>query len=326
MARIDSLYCPFASSLHPDAASAHERSVRWARSLGMLGSEQDLRAAHKAKLGWLAARTFPTSTRQGLQLAADATVLFFVLDDHIEKLGTADEVAAYLAYLLHLLRSDIAGSFEDPFAAGMIDLRQRLLALATPVHFKHFVDRVEEVFEGNVAEARNRERAQIPDVASYLPLREVTVGIHVMLSLVELLEEFTLADRIREHPALRGLATRASNIVGWANDLFTYEKEIIQGEIHNLVLVLMNERQLTITEAVAETVALHDHEVVSFLQEVEQIPSFGAADASVQRYVEMLHCLIRGHLDWAYETGRYRPFEEPAGPQVSRSAGTPAAA
>lgn len=300
MARIDSLYCPFAPSLHPDAASVHERSVLWARSLGMLPTDQDVRSAHKAKLGWLAARTFPTVTRQGLQLAADAAVLFFVLDDYTERLGSADEVAAYLEYLVHLLRCDITGSLADPFAAGMIDLRQRLLALATPTHFHHFVDRVEAVFAGNVAEARNRERGQIPDVASYLPLREVTVGLHVMLALVELLEAFSLADVIREHPAVRGLAARASNIVGWANDLFTYEKEIIQGEIHNLVLVLMNERQLTIAEAVAETVALHDNEVVSFLREVEQIPSFGVADASVQRYVEMLHCLIRGHLDWAY--------------------------
>jgi len=320
MARIDSLYCPFAQSLHPDAALVHERSVLWARALGMLPTEHHVRSAHKAKLGYLAARTFPAATRQGLQLAADATMLFFVLDDYIETLGAADEVAAYLPYLLHLLRSGMTGALDDPFASGMIDLRQRMLALGTPRHFKHFVDQVEEIFEANVAEARNRERGQIPDVASYLPLREVTVGIHVMLALVELLEEFRLPDRIRKHPAVRELATRASNIVGWANDLFTYEKEIIQGEIHNLVLVLMNERQWTIAEAVAATVALHDQQVLCFLQEVEQIPSFGAADASVQRYVEMLQSLIRGHLDWAYETGRYRPLDEPAGEPASRAA------
>jgi hypothetical protein len=108
--------------------------------------------------------------------------------------------------------------------------------------------------------------------------------------------------------------------VGWANDLFTYEKEIIQGEVHNLVLVLMNERRLTIAEAVAQTIALHDDEVRRFLQEVEQLPSFGLDHADVQRYVEMLRCWIRGHLDWAHETGRYHPEGEPATPRASRPA------
>jgi 5-epi-alpha-selinene synthase len=125
---------------------------------------------------------------------------------------------------------------------------------------------------------------------------------------------------------LQRLATRTSKIVGCANDLFTCEKEIIQGQIHNLVLVLMNEGQLPIEEAVAQVMALHDNEVHGFLQEVEQLPSFGIADAGVQRYVEMLKCWIRGHLDWAYETGRYRPYGEPAGGPIDQLTGTPAAA
>jgi hypothetical protein len=285
----------------------------------MLPTEQHVRTAQKAKVGWLVARAFPTAISRGLQLVADWTLLFCVLDDYIEKLDTADEVAAYLQHLLDVFRADIAGSCEDPFAAGMLDLRQRLLALASPIHFERFADRLEELFAGNVAEAQDRDRAQIPDVASYMQLREVTIGLQVMFALSELLEGFSLPERVREHPALRRLATRTSKIVGWANDLFTYEKEIIQGELHNLVLVLMNEHRMSIAEAVAAAVRLHDDEVRGFLKEVDQLPSFGMADASVQRFVEMLRCWIRGHLDWAHETGRYRPFDEPAGEQAGRS-------
>lgn len=326
MLRMDALYCPFDPNLHPDASSVHEGSVRWAQSLGVLPTEQHVRTAHKTKAGWLVARALPTATQRGLQLAADWTLLFWVLDDHTEKLGSVGELAAYLQHLLDLFRVDIAGSFEDPFAAGMRDLRQRLLALAPPSHFTHFTDRIEELFAGNVAEARNRERAQIPDVASYLQLREITIGLHVMFSLAEVVEGFRLSDGMRDHPALRKLATRASNIVGWANDLFTYEKKIIQGETHNLVLVLMNERRLTIAEAVQQAVALHDDEVRGFLQEVEHLPRSGVTGADVRRYVEMLRCCIRGHLDWAHETGRYRPFDEPAGEQANPPTGRPATA
>ena len=326
MTRMDTLYCPFAPKVHTDASSVHEGSVLWARSLGMLPTEQHVRTAQKAKVGWLVARAFPTAMSRGLQLVADWTVLFCVLDDHIEKLGSARKVENYLQHLLAVFRGEVAGSAEDPFAAGMIDLRVRLLAMAAPRHFHSFADRLEELFKGNVAEARQRERGKIPSVVSYLQLREVTIGLQVMFALAEILEGFSLPETIREHPALRRLATRTSNIVGWANDLFTYEKEIIQGEMHNLVLVLMNEHRLTIAQAVAQAVMLHDNEVRVFLAEIEQLPSFGLANANVQRYVAMLRSWIRGHLDWAHETGRYRPFEEPAAEQTGRSAAATAAA
>jgi avermitilol synthase len=219
-------------------------------------------------------------------------------------------VEAYLQDLLNLFRAGTASLPRHPLASAVMDLRQRLLELAPPGHFARFTDPLEELFEGFVTEARNRERAQIPDVASYLRLREVTVGLKAMFALADLLDGFNLSNETRAHPALRQLATRASNIVGWANDLFTYEKEILYGEIHNLVMVLMNEHRLTIPEAVEQAVKLHDNEVRSFLQEVEQLPSYDLIDADVRSYVEMLRRWIRGHLDWAQETGRY-PIKQP---------------
>jgi hypothetical protein len=299
------LYCPFTPKIHPDASAIHESSVQWAKSLGMFPTEQHAAIAFKAKAGWLAARAFPTATTLGLQFVADWTLLFCLLDDHLEKSDEANNVELYLEELLNLLRAETADSSADSFALGMIDLRQRLLALGPPTHLIRFTERVKELFSSIVEETRNRERAQIPDIASYVQLRATTVGLHVMFALSEILDGFSLSDRTREHPALQSLATRTSNIVGWANDLFTYEKEIHEGEIHNLVMVLMNERGLTLEEAMAQTVTLHDNEVRSFLQELDQLASFGLADAGVQGYVRMLKCWIRGHFDWALETGRY---------------------
>jgi avermitilol synthase len=326
MLRMYSLYCPFTSKVHPDASAVHERSVLWARSLGMLPTEQHIQTAHHAKVGWLIARAFPTATPDGLQLIADWTMLFCALDDHIERRKTAAEVEAHLQHLLHVFQGDTTRCSEDPFATGMLNLRQRILAMASSSHLMNCAGRLAELFAGNVTEARERERAQIPDVASYLQLREVTIGLQVMLALADLFEGSDVPFCIRGHLALQKLATHASHIVGLANDLFTYEKEILQGEMHNVVLVLMNERRLTIAEAVAQAVALHDEEVRSFLRATAQLPCFGAADPGVQRHVEMLRCWIRGHLDWARETGRYRPFHEPAGGQARRLASRSAAA
>jgi 5-epi-alpha-selinene synthase len=53
---------------------------------------------------------------------------------------------------------------------------------------------------------------------------------------------------------------------------------------------------------------MHDSEVRAFLEAAAGLPSFGDADGEVQRYVNMLQSWIRGHLDWATDTGRYDPL------------------
>lgn len=299
------LYCPFKPEIHPEAASVHENSIRWARSQGLLHTKQQEMAAEKAKTGWLVARGFPAAAPQGLQWAADWLLLFCALDDHIEMQRHAAGIEADLHNLLELFRSGSGRLHHVPFAAAMLDLRQRLLRLAPSCQVARFVDELEELFEGFAIEARNRERGFIPDVASYLQLRAVTVGVKTMFALAELLGGFSLPENTRMHPAFVQLATRTGNIVGWANDLFTYEKEIRHGEIHNLVIVLMNERGLTASQAVQHAVKLHDDEVCSFLADIRQLSSFDLAGADVSSYVRMLTCWIRGHMDWACETGRY---------------------
>lgn len=308
MARMESLYCPFASKIHADASQAHEASVQWAQSMGMLPTEQHVRGAQNAKVGSLVARGFPTASRDGLQLVADWTVWFCMLDDHIEEELRYADVEVYLTRMLEVLYGDDMIA-QDPFEAGLIDIRRRLIDLVPwrANALVRFNEAVAALFAGFIQEARDHATGEVPPVATYLKLREVTVGLKVILTLTEAVEGIHLPDEVLDHPAIRRLATRTSNIVGWSNDLFTYDKEIIQGEIHNLVLAVMTERRMALADAVAFTVQLHDDEVCRFIQDVELLPSFGAADPEVRRYVEMLRCWIRGHLDWARETGRYQP-------------------
>lgn len=300
-----SLYCPFEPEIHPDASSVHENSIRWARSRGVLHTKQREVTAEKARTGWLVARGFPAAAPQGLQWAADWLILFCALDDYIEMQRRAADVEPNLQNLLELFRSGNEQSRHVPFSAAMLDLRRRLLMLAPPGQVARFVDQLEKLFEGFVIEARNREHGFVPSLASYLQLREVTVGLKAMFAPAELLGGFSMPDDTYRHPALLQLVTRTSNIVGWANDLFTYEKEIRHGDIHNLVTVLMNERGLTVSQAVQQATKFHDDEVRRFQTDVERLPSFDLTGAAVDSYVRMLKCWIRGHLDWARETGRY---------------------
>src|SRR6185369_97241 len=115
-----------------------------------------------------------------------------------------------------------------------------------------------------------------------------TVGIYPQLDLGELASGATLPALAREDPTFRRLVVAAVNAVGWSNDIFTYDKEIAEGNIHNLVEVLRTSEGISLDAALARAVERHDREVRTFLELEQRLPSFGEGNAAVRRYVSVL--------------------------------------
>jgi hypothetical protein len=73
------------------------------------------------------------------------------------------------------------------------------------------------------------------------------------------------------------------------------------------VLVLRHAEELTLQEAVNRSVQMHNAEVRRFIELESQLPAFGGTvDSNLARYVAALRARMRGNLDWARESGRYR--------------------
>jgi hypothetical protein len=89
-----------------------------------------------------------------------------------------------------------------------------------------------------------------------------------------------------EHPDVQRLTSMTNNVISWANDIVSLEKELRQGDVHNLALILSHERKLSLQAAVDQVGALHDAEVYAFMALARRLPSFTPAiDADLQRYV-----------------------------------------
>ena len=299
---------PFASALHPEVELVQARSVTWARELGLVSEGVALDRLCRSRIAWLAARAYPRGEVRTLQIAADWTTLFCLLDDHIERLPGAAAVAEELAGLAARLEPGACAAEDSPMLRAMIDLRERLLAEGME-HLRRFQARVRELFAAFTAEAAERSAGRVPDADGYVPMREVTVGLHVEFVIGEIIAEVDLSAALRRHPLRVALARAASNIVGWANDIYTHEKEIQQGEVHNLVFVLAQAEDLGLAEALARAVEMHDLEVEGFVALVRAVEHDerleDAERQALRRYAAMLTAWVRGHLDWGKETGRY---------------------
>ena len=125
---------------------------------------------------------------------------------------------------------------DEPLAHALAELRGELLDLGGAAWFAKLSTELGHYFAALQWEARNRAAATTPSVRSYLEMRPVTVGL-------QLDNLFSCADKvspggIRQQPLLLELTRLANELVCWSNDLVSLDKELQQGDVHNLVQVL----------------------------------------------------------------------------------------
>jgi 5-epi-alpha-selinene synthase len=299
------LYCPFPSRVNPSAALIDQRTVDWAWSVGLVDESRATRL-RGSRIGWLASRAFPDAQVFPLQLAADWTTLFCLLDDGTEKIDEPLQLERYLTTMLEIFSGKVVPDVDDEMGQAFEDLGRRMREETPPEWLAGFTARLVELFQGFQAEANGRAQMLIPRLEEYLKIREVTVGLYVEFEFGALTNGIMVPRSVQQNLIFKRLVQHACNIVGWANDIYTYKKEIMAGEVHNLIVVAMRERGLSLDEAVDWAVDLHDTETRLFERLLGKLPSFGPEiDAQVVAYAGMLTAWVRGHLDWAHETGRY---------------------
>jgi Terpene synthase family 2, C-terminal metal binding len=313
------LLCPFPSGLNPYASEVEQETLAWAARLRLAAPGDELQRLGKAKIAWLPARVFHRASREVLQLAADWTTLFCVLDEQTElETQSLFGLSELLNGSLHAFRRAAARAADPPIVHALVDLQRRMQTMARASWVARFAASIEELFAGYLWETINRQRRIRPSVEAYCAMREMTIGLQPQFLFGDLGESSDRLSELRQAPTLRRLEAAASNCVGWANDLFTYEKEHEVGEFHNLVLMLARSEAIPLPAAARRVAALHDQEVRVFLALSAQRESFGEDEPQVRLHVEMLASWMRGHLDWAKETGRYRPRGAPTEPPDPR--------
>jgi terpene synthase-like protein len=311
------LSCPFPSAINSHAKQAQQATVAWARRLHLLQRDAAYRRLERVQYGMLMARAYPTAVPATLQIATDWSTWLFLLDDQCDEAGIGqapEQLAKLHTRLLEILRGVPPQQEDQPLVHGLSDLYMRLRQHATSDWLQRFSASVAMYFTANVWEATNRRQGLIPDAAAYRAMRPYTSAVFPCLMLIELTERLGLPTAMYEHPDLQRLALMTNNVISWANDIVSFEKEQRQGDVHNLVLVLAHEQRLSLQAAVEQVAALHDNEIRDFIALAAQLPRFEPAiEADLRRYVAGMRFWMRGNLDWSIGTARYQPTTaEPA--------------
>lgn len=307
--KIPELYCPFPTSVNRHAEAAEQALVVWGRRLGLIPNDQIEQRLRGVRIGWLMARVYPQLSRADLQLMTQWTTWGFICDDMSGSAPFGDDPERLMA-LQQPLRAVLRGSAprpdDHPLCWGLWDLRQRLLAKTTPDGLLRYQHSVEQFFDACLWEATNRALRTVPDAATYIAMRPLSGAVFTFTELFGIVEELPFPAEVRSHPLVERLTLMANNVVCWINDLLSLHKELESGDVHNLVVVLRHEHQISWQEAAERAAALLNAEVRAYVDLERRLPSFGPqVDPIVARYLAVLRSWMRGSLDWSYTTGRY---------------------
>lgn len=308
---VPDLFCPFPSAMNPHTTDIHHQTLAWADRFQLIDNPVTHERFCRAQFSRVVGRAYPNAAPADLRLICDWNTALFVWDDHCDetRLGRQpDQLRARCDQLLDVLQGALPDTADDQLLRAFADVGARLRARMSHMWVRRFVQQVQEYVEGTLWEAVNRSSDHIPDFATYTRMRRFAGALHPYFEFADMTEHIDLPIEVRRHPVVERLSTAAANVVVWANDIVSLEKELLHGDVHNLVTVLQREHKLSLQAAIERAAEIHDAEVRQFIALEACLPVFNAAiDASLQRYIGVLRSWMRANLDWSFETGRYRP-------------------
>lgn len=307
--QLPALYCPFAPRMSPHVNVAQEHVESWMQHFRLLQGVALQQFSH-ARMGWLVARCYPTATANELSLLADWLAWLFLIDDLFSE-GAMSHKPEQIQPVMVELFSVVDGTAQlpqrdDPIFAALYNLWQRTI-VSTPLGWrKQFLGHFRDYFVGTYWETQNRAHGLVPDIDTYIEKRRFSSGMLLGIDFIDLVVHMDLPDEIRSNDEFRTLLRATNNIVCWANDMVSLRKELEHQDVNNIVLIAQHMYCYTLQEALNYTSDLIRAETELFLDIEQKLPMmFPMYEREIQLYTLAHRAMVRGNLDWSYETSRY---------------------
>ncbi len=298
----------FEAEVSPHAGRVDELTFEWGRAMGLFSTAEDAERFRGTRVGWLAGRTSPRSSLEGLQLLADWQMWLFAFDDAFcdeSPAGDrADLMARTVTGYLGIIEGPPTPPRGDPFARALADVADRIRRRAAPVQGARFARAVTGYFLAQCWEAANRGDHTPSGLAEYVHMRRHSGAVPTCMALIDVAGGFSLTSQEFDDPRVVSLSGRAANVACWANDILSYPKEISRSRVvHSLPAVLSAELGIGVNESLRRAAVMHDQEVARYAAAERAVREH--ASPQLRRYLDDLRFWMRGNLDWSAETGRY---------------------
>jgi germacradienol/geosmin synthase len=318
-------YLVHPARLNPNVEQARGNSKAWAYAMDMIDvpqngipiwDEHDL-DSHDYAL--LCAYTHPDADGPELDLVTEWYVWVFYFDDHfLELYKRPHDFPGAQAYLDRLrlfmpVDGEITATPTNPVERGLADLWTRTVPTMSTAWRERFAESTKNLLDESLWELANINEGRVANPLEYIEMRRKVGGAPWSANLIEHAVGAEVPAVIAASRPMRVLRDTFADSVHLRNDLFSYEREVEEGELSNGVLVF--EKFLGCdTQSAADAVndlltsRLHQFEHTAF---TEVPPLFEehhidpVARAGVFAYVKGLQDWQSGGHEWHMRSSRY---------------------
>ena len=319
-------HMPYPVRISPHVDTARERSIGWARRMGMfdsvpgvqLGGIWDDWQTRRQDHAGCAALAHPDASPEQLDLTAEWFHWAAYADDYFRVFAASRDLAAaklFCERLSAFMPLD-AGTTPEPFSPverGLDDLWPRTSEPMTVPARGQFRQAVERMLASWLWELANEIQHRLPDPVDYIEMRRATSGSDLLMGLL-LAGSDAVPAEIYQTRVMDELHTAAQDYYAFVNDVASYQKEIeFDGEIHNLVLVIekfLDVDRWTARDIVADLantrIRQFGHIIAHDLPALlDEFALDEPARRILARRVDDLKNQMSGFLEWHRLSGRY---------------------
>jgi len=312
--RMPVFHCPIDPALSPAADAAEAQVLAWADRFELHADARQREYLARARFPLFPARSLPDADPELLPLAGKEVMWLQSFDDvYSDETPGGTPLHDYvvllgkLARILEEPRADLLPG--NRWAAALRDLRLEVVAHASTVQLDRWVRAHLDYFDGLLWEAVNREADRGPDVDDYVTMWLKQSGVYPCIAFTDIACGYEVPAAGWTDPRVRMLREMTAAIIGWDNDLTSYNKEALRAAqygfpaIQNLVAVLAVQQDCTVAEAAARAARMRNHAMARFVALRDRVVA--DSDVATGSYVRGLGQWIRGYLDYSAQSPRY---------------------
>lgn len=305
---------PFPARVSPYTQELQEDEYSWAQLMLSDPDALDFRRFRAMKTYLFTAYVYPDGLLRQLDLTHRWMVWGFLLDDVLASKPFAADSQRVEAYVAPILAAhddkartmDLPAVQENPFALAFARFWQEMQPLTSPLWRERFLAHDREWLRSCSWESSNRAKGRTPDEQEYRTMRLTTAGAYMTTDLLEFCIQTEIPKEIYESKASQRLLRHALGAMCWDNDLASWGKEKVVGEVNNLVPVLQQSRSWTQQEAVEAARELIAIEVKHFAQAgADLIEQYQQHESFLQRYIMGVRSMLAGVINWHQISDRY---------------------
>ncbi|HVI45218.1 MAG TPA: terpene synthase family protein [Chitinophaga sp.] len=253
--------------------------------------------AKMANYGVLTADILPNANLDVLIPISRWMLWAFIFDDYYGPFPKP-ELKEICRKAIAVLRGQEINPGDNSLFKQLAITRNELMEISNQEWIQRFIKSHQYYFQGLLMDTFSyKATPEYPSASKYFSIRDRLIGGSMVCDLLELVGQIFPTELFR-HPFIQRLRLLSTRLMIFDNDIFSYQKELAEGESMNLVLVLKFEEKISVKKALSLTLKMRNNAYEELMSFHDKITSFGTYGPLVQDYWHNTLILLEGQLKW----------------------------